>query len=87
MATIADRERLAQVVNEIPRLENELLQRRRILTAFYCRNLLPEGPAVVENRIRATDQRTRYLESRLRMLRRERDNLIVEAVVFGDWRR
>ncbi|PWA38336.1 hypothetical protein CTI12_AA582340 [Artemisia annua] len=80
MATIADAVRLAQVVNEIQHVENELRQRRRILTDFFWRRRFPANPAAVENRIRATDPRTRVLESRLIMLREEQEDLIVRAV-------
>ena len=76
MATIADAVRLAQVVNEIQHVENELRQRRRILTDFIWRRRFPANPAAVENRIRATDPRTRVLESRLIMLREEQEDLI-----------
>jgi len=73
---------LAQVVNEIQHVENELRQRLR-LDALFWRHLLPANPAVVENRIRATDQRTRDLESRLIMLRNEQEELIVRALTRG----
>lgn len=44
------------------------------------RHLLPANtnPAVVENRIRATDQRTRDLESRLIMLLKEQEELPIK---------
>lgn len=85
MATIADAVRLALVVNEIQHVENELRQRRRTLTALFWRHWLPANanPAVVENHIHATDQRTRFLESRLIMLLKEREDLIVRAVTRG----
>lgn len=85
MATIADAVRLAEVVNEIPHVENELRQRRRTLTALFLRHRLPANanPAVVENHIRAMDQRTRFLESRLIMLLEAREDLIVRAVTRG----
>jgi hypothetical protein len=79
MVTIADAVRLAQVVKEIQLVENELRQRRKTLTARFWRHLLPANPAVVGDRIRATDRRTRDLESRLIMLRNEQQELIVRA--------
>ncbi|PWA43106.1 hypothetical protein CTI12_AA538880 [Artemisia annua] len=45
MATIADAVRLAQVVNEIQHVENELRQRLRILTEFFWRRRFPANPA------------------------------------------
>lgn len=39
MATIADAVRLAQIVNEIQHVENELRQRRRTLTDLFWRIL------------------------------------------------
>lgn len=43
MATIADAARLAQVVNEIQNVENELRQRRGTLTNLLWRHLPPAG--------------------------------------------
>ena len=68
---------------EIQHVENELRQGRRTLTALFWRHRLPANPAVVENHIHATDQRTRFLESRLIMLLKEREDLIVRAVTRG----
>lgn len=76
MATIVDAARLADVVNEVQQVESELHQRRLTLTALLWRGL---PPAVVENRIRATDQRTQLLESRLRVLLKEQEALIVRV--------
>lgn len=76
-------ERLAQVVNEIEHAENDLRERRRLLTALFWRHLRPANPAVVETRIRATDQRTRDPESRLIMLRNQQEELIVWALTRG----
>ncbi|KAK5812178.1 hypothetical protein PVK06_027594 [Gossypium arboreum] len=84
MATIADAARLAQVVNEIQNVENELRQRRGTLTNLFWRHLLLANPTVVEDCICATEQRTRNLESRLRMLWAEQEYLIVRAVNLGD---
>lgn len=85
MATIADAVRLAEVVNEITRIENELRQRRETITALFLRRRIPANAtlAVVQNRVRAVDQRTRLLESRLGMLLEEREDLIVRAVTHG----
>lgn len=77
MATIADAVRLAEVVNEITRIENELRQRQETITALFLRRRIPANATlvVVQNRVRAVDQRTRLLESRLGMLLEEREDL------------
>lgn len=75
-------ERLAQVGEEIQHVENDLRERRRLLTAFW-RHLRPANPAVVGDRMRATEQRIRGLERRLQMLRNEQQELIVRAVTRG----
>ena len=46
----------------------------------------PANPAVVGDRMRATDQRIRGLERRLQMLRNEQQSLIVRAIILGDRR-
>lgn len=68
-------ERMAEVGNEIEHVENDLRERRRLLTRLFWGHLRSASPAVVENRIRATDQRTRELEDRLRMLYQEQQVL------------
>ncbi|MQL67745.1 hypothetical protein Taro_000010 [Colocasia esculenta] len=71
-------ERLVQVGEEIQHVENDLCDRRRLLTAFWG-HLRPVNPAVVGDRMRATNQRIKGLERRLQMLRNEWQVLIVRA--------
>lgn len=61
-------ERLAQVGEEIQHVENDLRERRGLLTAFW-RHLRPANPAAVGDRMRTTDQKRGGLDRRLQMMR------------------
>lgn len=74
-------ERLAQVGEEIQHVENDLCDRRRLLTAFW-RHLRPVNPAVVGDRMRATDQRKRASRGGYKCC--EMNRIIVRAVTLGD---
>ncbi|OMO93381.1 hypothetical protein CCACVL1_06516 [Corchorus capsularis] len=77
-------ERLAEVGEEIQRVENDLRKSRRLLPAFWG-HLLPRNPTVIGERMGRMEQKIRDLEGRLRMLRNEQKDLIVQAVVtYGD---
>ncbi|ERM96855.1 hypothetical protein AMTR_s00510p00011440 [Amborella trichopoda] len=78
-------ERLAQVGEEIQHVKNDLRDHRFLLRAFWI-HLHPANPAVVEDRMRKTDQRIRGLERRLQMLRNEQQELIVRTIILGDRR-
>jgi hypothetical protein len=76
-------ERLAQVGEEIEHVENDLRDRRRLLTAFW-RHLRPTNPAVVGDRMRAMEEGIKGLERRLQMLRNELQDLLVQAFSAGE---
>lgn len=79
---------LTRVEEEIQRVENALREsRRRLLRTFFFETLRPANPAVVEDRMRAGDQRIRGFGRRLQMLRNAQQSLIVRlAIILGDRR-
>ncbi|KAJ4947969.1 hypothetical protein NE237_026748 [Protea cynaroides] len=78
-------ERLAQVGEEIQHVENDLRDRRFILTAFW-RHLRPANPAVVGDRMRAMEQGIKGLERRVVVdqPRNEQQELLVQASSAGE---
>ncbi|GJT98025.1 hypothetical protein Tco_1093543 [Tanacetum coccineum] len=71
-----ENERLNEKLEERNREIAKLKSHIEVQTGF------PANPAVVENRIRATDPRARVLESRLIMLRAEQQALIVRVIEY-----
>ncbi|EEF27784.1 conserved hypothetical protein [Ricinus communis] len=75
--------RLSEIDAEMGHLKNEIKERRRALNLFL-RNVRARDPAEAERRIGAARENIRDLERRLQVLRKEQQELIVQAVNLGD---
>ena len=75
--------RLSAIAAEMGQLKNEIEERRRALNLFL-RNVRARDPAEAERRIGAARENIRDLERRLQVLRKEQQELIVQAVNLGD---
>lgn len=74
--------RLSAIAAEMGQLQNQIQERRRMLT-FFLRSVRTLDPALKEARIRNARERIEDLEGRQQALRAEQQALIVQAATYG----